>query len=75
LPSSYYVPSGRLPWRVLPLTLACAAIVTIPAWLYAWVTIEAPLVLVDWFALFVFALLLGLAMSSCDSARRVIRYG
>ena len=64
MPASYYVPSGRLPWRVLPLTLACAAIVTIPAWLYAWVTIEAPLVLVDWFALFVFALLLGLAMSA-----------
>lgn len=61
--SLYYLPSGRLPSRVMTLTLACAAIVTIPAWLYAWITIAAPLVVVDWFALFGFALLMGLAMA------------
>lgn len=61
--SSYYVPSGRLPARVITLTIAAAVIVIIPAWLYAWVTIKAPLVIVDWFALFIFAFMMGLAMS------------
>lgn len=61
--SSYYVPSGRVPPRVVTLTISCAAVITIPAWLYAWITIKAPLVVVDWFALFAFAFLMGLAMA------------
>jgi len=61
--SSHYVPSGRLPVRTVILALCCIVIVIIPAWLYAWVTIKAPLVIVDWFALFCFALLTGLLMA------------
>jgi len=34
--SAYYVPSGRLPAQAFVSTAACALLVVIPAWLYAW---------------------------------------
>ncbi|MDY0963262.1 hypothetical protein [Massilia sp. CFBP9026] len=65
--SPYYVPSGRLPARAIVSTAACALLVMIPAWLYAWLTIHSPLVLLDWFAMCVFAVVMGVA------ARQVAR--
>jgi hypothetical protein len=59
--SSYYVPSGRLPPQAIVSTAACALFVVIPAWLYAWLTIHSPLVLLDWFAMGVFAVVMGVA--------------
>ena len=65
--SPYYVPSGRLPAQAIVSTAACALLVVIPAWLYAWLTIHSPLVLLNWFAMGVFALVMGVA------ARQVAR--
>lgn len=65
--SPYYVPSGRLPAQAIVSTVACALLVVIPAWLYAWLTIHSPLVLLNWFAMGVFAAVMGVA------ARQVAR--
>lgn len=65
--SPYYVPSGRLPTQAIVATAACALFVVIPAWLYAWLTLHSPLVLLDWFAMFAFAAVMGVA------ARQVTR--
>lgn len=65
--SPYYAPSGRLPAQAIVSTAACALLVVIPAWLYAWLTIHSPLVLLNWFAMGVFAAVMGVA------ARQVAR--
>lgn len=65
--SSYYVPSGRLPAQAIVSTVACALFVVVPAWLYAWLTIHSPLVLLNWFAMCAFAVVMGMA------ARQVAR--
>lgn len=59
--SPYYVPSGRLPAQAIVSTAACALFVVIPAWLYAWLTIHSPLILLNWLAMGVFALVMGVA--------------
>ena len=59
--SPYYVPSGRLPAQAIVSTAACALFAVIPAWLYAWLTIHSPLVLLDWLAMGVFAVVMGVA--------------
>lgn len=59
--SPYYVPSGRLPAQAIVSTAACALCVVIPAWLYAWLTIHSPLILLNWLATGVFALVMGVA--------------
>lgn len=59
--SPYYVPSGRLPAQAIVSTPACALCVVIPAWLYAWLTIHSPLILLNWLATGVFALVMGVA--------------
>jgi len=65
--SPYYAPSGRLPPQAIVLAAACALLAVIPAWLYAWLTIHSPLVLIDWAAMCVFAVVMGVA------ARQVAR--
>jgi len=65
--SPYYVPSGRLPAQAIIWTVACALCVVAPAWLYAWLTIHSPIVLLNWFAMCVFAVVMGVA------ARQVAR--
>ncbi len=59
--SPYYVPSGRLPGQAIVAAAACALLVFVPAWLYAWLTIHSPLVLLNWFAMGVFAVVMGVA--------------
>ncbi|GEM_PF-1081128 len=59
--SPYYVPSGRLPAQAIVSTAACGLFVVIPAWLYAWLTIHSPLVLLNWLAMGVFAGVMGVA--------------
>ncbi len=65
--SPYYVPSGRLPAQAIVSTVACPLFVVAPAWLYAWLTIHSPLVLLNWFAMCAFAVVMGVA------ARQVAR--
>ncbi|WP_137172674.1 M48 family metallopeptidase [Massilia sp. HP4] len=57
--SPYYAPSGRLPVQAVVLAAAGALLVAVPAWLYAWLTIHSPFVLLDWFAMIAFAVAMG----------------
>lgn len=67
--SPYYAPSGRLPPQAVALAAAGALLVAVPAWLYAWLTIHSPFVLLDWFAMIAFAVAMGWA------AERAARLG
>lgn len=58
----YYVPSGRLPLRAVGLTIVCALLTIGPAWVYAWLTVHVPMVIVDGFALLAFAFGMGAAV-------------
>lgn len=57
--SPYYAPSGRLPARAVVLASVCALAVLVPAWLYAWLTIHSPFVLINWIAMAAFAVTMG----------------
>jgi len=57
--SPYYAPSGRLPARAVMLASVCALAVLVPAWLYAWLTIHSPFVLINWLAMAAFAVAMG----------------
>jgi len=76
--SAYYVPSGRLPARTVTLMLRCIAAVIPAAWIYAWLTIHMPLVLLNVGVTLVFALGMGLATryaARCGRARNPVWMG
>lgn len=64
----YYVPSGRLPAGAVLLALLYLPVVAAPAWLYAWLMIHSPFILLDLFALAAFAIVMG--MFASGAARR-----
>jgi hypothetical protein len=57
----YYVPSGRLPLRAVVLAIVCALLTIGPAWVYAWLMVRVPLLIVHGFALVGFAVVMGAA--------------
>ena len=76
--SAYYVPSGRLPARTVTLMLRCIAAVIPAAWIYAWLTIHMPLVLLNVGVTLVFALGMGLPTryaARCGRARNPVWMG
>ena len=76
--SAYYVPSGRLPVRAVTLTLRCMPGAVPAAWIYAWLTIHMPLLLLNAVVTLAFALGLGLATryaARCGQARNPLWMG
>lgn len=76
--SAYYVPSGRLPVRAVTLTLRCMLGAVPAAWIYAWLTIHMPLLLLNAVVTLAFALGLGLATryaARCGQARNPLWMG
>lgn len=66
--SPYYLPSGRLPASAVALAFLVLPVVAAPAWLYAWLVIHSPFILLDLFALAAFAVVMG--MFASGAARR-----
>lgn len=66
--SPYYLPSGRLPASAVVLAFLYVPVVAAPAWLYAWLMIHSPFILLDLFALAAFAVAMG--MFASGAARR-----
>lgn len=62
--SPYYLPSGRLPANAVVLALLCVPVVAVPAWLYGWLMIHSPFILLNLFALAAFAVVMGRAASN-----------
>ena len=76
--AAYYVPSGRMPLRAVALTLRCIAAAIPAAWIYAWLTIHMPVLVLNVGMTLVFALGMGLATryaARCGHARNPVWMG
>lgn len=62
--SPYYQPSGRLPANAVMLALLSLPVVAVPAWLYGWLMIHSPFILLNLFGLAAFAVVMGRAASN-----------